>query len=110
MKKIIITTIFTVILDSQVAINEIMSSNSTTFYDSYGDTPDWIELYNNGDADVNLSGYGLSDNMDEPFKWTFPNVTIAPDSYLLILASGKLLNLSLPYFQKNLKIRQEKLK
>ena len=88
MKIIIITIIFTVILNSQVVINEIMSSNSTTFYDSYGDTPDWVELYNNGNADVNLSGYGLSDNMEEPFKWTFPNVTIAPDSYLLILASG----------------------
>ena len=88
MKKIIITIIFTVILNSQVVINEIMSSNSTTFYDSYGDTPDWVELYNNGDAGVNLSGYGLSDNMEEPFKWIFPNVTISPDSYLLILASG----------------------
>ena len=88
MKKLLLIIIFIEISISQVFINEIMSSNSTTFYDSYGDTPDWVELYNNGDADVNLSGYGLSDNMEEPFKWTLPNVTIAPDSYLLILASG----------------------
>ena len=85
MKKIIITIIITVILNSQVVINEIMSSNSTTFYDSYGDTPDWIELYNNSAADVNLYGYGLSDNIEEPFKWTFPNVSIGSDNYLLIL-------------------------
>ena len=99
MKRIIITIIFTVILNSQVVINEIMSSNSTTLYDSFGDTPDWVELYNNSDADINLSGYGLSDDMEEPFKLTFPNITIAPDSYLLILASGNNEQLNIQHWE-----------
>jgi len=45
MRKIIIAMIFIITLNGQVVINEIMSSNSNTIYDEYGNTPDWIELY-----------------------------------------------------------------
>ena len=64
-----------------------MSSNSATIYDEYGNTPDWIELYNN--EDIDLTGYGLSDNIDDPFKWIFPNINLNSERYLLIFASGE---------------------
>ncbi|MBN1481115.1 CotH kinase family protein [candidate division KSB1 bacterium] len=54
-----------------------------------GDYPDWIELYNAGSNSINLAGYGLSDDLADLYKWTFPNVTIAPKAYLLVFASGK---------------------
>jgi len=75
-------------LFAQIHINEIMSSNSNTIYTSDGDTPDWIELYNTNDFIVNLNGYGISDDIEEPFKWVFPNININPNEYLLIFASG----------------------
>ena len=88
MRKIIITMIFILTLNGQVVINEIMSSNSITIYDEYGNTPDWIELYNNG-SEIDLTGYGLSDDINDPFKWVFPSIGLQSESYLLIFASGE---------------------
>ena len=51
--------------------------------------PDWVEIYNPGDASINLDGYGLSDRPDNPYKWIFPVVTLEPEQYLIVYASGK---------------------
>ena len=72
-----------------IIINEVMSANVSILADEDEDYPDWIELYNQENEGVNLNGYGLSDKDSEPFRWIFPDVTIAPDGYLLIFASGK---------------------
>jgi hypothetical protein len=76
---------------TQVVINEIQSSNSTTIPDDDGDYEDWIELYNTDThLVVNLAEYGLSDDPDLPFRWVFPEGTaIVPGGYLLVWASGK---------------------
>ena len=74
---------------SKVVINEVVSLNSTLIKDADDDYSDWIELYNSGDTAVNLAGCGLSDRAGEPFKWTFPEVTIPAGGYLLVFASGK---------------------
>ena len=72
-----------------IAINEAMASNAFTIADEDGDFEDWIELYNYGTTSINLNGYGLSDNYDDPFKWVFPAVVIHPGDFLLVWASGK---------------------
>ncbi|ASB49424.1 CotH kinase family protein [Alkalitalea saponilacus] len=72
-----------------VVINEVMSSNLNTIADEDGDYEDWIELHNRGDEPVNLEGWGLSDDDFNAFKWVFPDVTIGPDEYLMVWASGK---------------------
>ena len=72
-----------------VVINEIMSSNGSTIYDEDGDSPDWIEFYNSGAETVDLNGYGITDNPEEPYKWIFPAIEIQPQNHLLIYASGK---------------------
>lgn len=72
-----------------VAINEIMSSNDVTIADEDGDFEDWVEIYNYGNTAINLSGYGLSDQKDAPFKWVFPSISLEPKQYLLVWASDK---------------------
>ncbi len=73
-----------------VRLNEIMASNASTIADEDGDFEDWIELYNAGSEPVDLSGWGLSDNYDNPFKWSFPqDTTIGAGAHLLVWASGK---------------------
>ncbi len=48
---------------------------------------DWIELANTGSAEVDLGGWSLTDDRDEPRKWTFPSGTVIPaDGHLLVLA------------------------
>ncbi len=81
---------FSSILFSEgLVINEVMSSNGFTVYDEDGDTPDWIELYNSEMVEINLDGYGITDNPTEPYKWIFPAIEIQLQNHLLIYASGK---------------------
>ena len=73
-----------------VRLNEVMSLNASTLADDDGDYESWVELYNYGFDDVDLSGWGLSDDLDNPFRWTFPaDLIMHPGDYLLVWASGK---------------------
>ncbi len=74
---------------SDVVINELQSSNASTLLDEDGDASDWIELLNRGTETVDLAGWGLSDRADNPWKWTFPSIVLAPGQHLLVWASGK---------------------
>lgn len=86
----IVSVFFTLTVFAQdIAVNEVMASNLNTLLDEEGSPSDWIELYNYGTAPVDLAGYGLSDDALVPFKWTFPSVTLQPNSYLLVWASDK---------------------
>lgn len=70
-----------------VVINEAMSDNDEAVADEAGDFDDWIELFNNLDIPIDLSGYGLSDDIDDLGKFTLPTGTlIAENGYLIIWA------------------------
>lgn len=72
-----------------LVINEIMPANATVIPDEDGDFSDWIELYNSGTVPLQLQYYGLSD-VDSTFpKWTFPDMILEPDDFLVVFASGK---------------------
>ena len=77
------------VTNAQVVINEVMASNSTTLTDEDGTYQDWVELYNNGAAAVNLNGFGLTDDPTSPFKWIFPNVSIGAGQYMIVFCSDK---------------------
>lgn len=66
-----------------------MASNKYTYKDNDHESSDYIELYNDYNYDLDLSGYYLSDSEYEIKKWMFPNITIKKNSYLIIYASGK---------------------
>lgn len=86
---IIVSTLLMAKVNAQsIRINEVSPSNSV-YFDEDGDTPDWIELYNFGTQTISINNWGLSDNVLEPDKWTFPNISLAPESYLLLWASSK---------------------
>ena len=70
-------------------INEAMISNRTVYPDETGGFYDWIELFNPGEAGVNLAGYGLSDDETLPFKWKFPDTVIPAGGYLVVFASDR---------------------
>ena len=71
---------------SDIQINELLAINDLTLGDDYGEFDDWIELINHGESPVELDGYYLTDNQNQLTKWPFPftNITIEPDSFLII--------------------------
>ena len=76
-------------LSQTLVINEISSENFSNSFDEDGDSSDWFEVYNYGDNDVQLENWGVSDDLEEPFKWIFPEVEIEADEILVVWASGK---------------------
>ena len=74
-----------------VVINEFLAANVSTngLRDEDGDLEDWIELYNRGGTAVNLGGWSLTDDPEQPDLWVLPAVTLGPGQYLLVFASGK---------------------
>jgi len=74
-----------------VVINEFLAANICTngLRDEDGELQDWIELHNRSTGSVNLNGWAVSDDPDQWDLWTLPAVTLAPDQYLIVFASGK---------------------
>ena len=71
---------------AQITINEVLASNNSINEDpDYGSNADWIELYNAGQTDVDLSGWSVTDNLKKPQKYILPEGTsIKAEGYLLI--------------------------
>ncbi len=76
--------------NAQIVINEFMAANSSAVVDpDYGNTADWIELYNTSSMDIDLSGYYLTDNLSDTTKWMIPATTIIPaNGFLVFWADG----------------------
>ncbi len=72
----------------ELCINEFMPANVASAYDEGGDATDWIELHNPGDAAVDLQGWTISDDPDEPDKHSLDLLSIGREAYLLLWASG----------------------
>lgn len=94
MKNILFTCIILALsigsLQAQLVINEFSASNSGNLIDpDFGNSADWIELFNAGDTPVNINGYSVTDNFNDPLKWKFSgDFIIEPESYLLIWCDG----------------------
>ncbi|MDR1735520.1 MAG: lamin tail domain-containing protein [Oscillospiraceae bacterium] len=70
-------------------ISEYMSKNTGVFPDADGMLYDWAELFNPNDVPVSLVGWSLTDNADNPDKWSFPGgYSIGPGEYLTVYMSG----------------------
>ncbi|MDO4564559.1 MAG: lamin tail domain-containing protein [Clostridia bacterium] len=74
-----------------LVINEVVTSNGESLLDPDYGSPDWIELYNNSDRDIDLESLILTDNAQNPDKTCLlPKVTIAARGYLIIYAGQNL--------------------
>jgi len=73
----------------RIFINEVIAINETIISDELGQFEDFIELYNDEDFPVDLSGMYLSDTPGMPQLWQIPPGTvIASKSFLLIWADN----------------------
>ncbi len=74
---------------SALVITEFMTENLTSYRDEDQDPEDWVEIWNPTPAAVNLAGWSLTRQRDEPGAWVFPSVTLPAGAYLVVFASGK---------------------
>lgn len=72
-----------------LVINEILTKNDNSISSVDGEQYDWIELYNPSLDTVHLKDFSLSDDVNEPQKWSFTEGIIAPQSHLTVFASGE---------------------
>ena len=86
-----VTNSLVVIPPVPVVINECQTFNSTGLVDEFGELEDWVEIHNPTANPVDLSGYYITDRLNNPTKWRVPldagsEAVVAPDGYLLLWA------------------------
>lgn len=78
------------VLAAGPVITEFVASNSSSLEDGFGDDSDWIEIYNDSDAAVDLVGYHLTDKASDLTQWEFPTSTpLNAGEYLVVFASKR---------------------
>lgn len=75
------------------SVSSVMLTNSRGLYINeiyaMGSGPDWVEIRNESDKAVDLSGMGLSDNPAKPRKWQFPEgARLRAKGYAVIALTG----------------------
>ncbi|MBN2474600.1 MAG: lamin tail domain-containing protein [Pirellulales bacterium] len=70
-------------------ISEFMAVNDTVLADADGQYSDWIEIHNPTTSAVNLDGWYLTDDDGDLTKWQLPAMSLDPNDYLVVFASGK---------------------
>lgn len=75
-------------ISGQLYINEFQAYNASAYLEKYwGNFPDWIEIYNSGDHAINLSGYYITDDINDPEKWELPSdMTIYSGGFVILYA------------------------
>lgn len=90
----VLVSLFAVLLSSADAvpvINEVMANNESTLADGQGEFDDWVEIYNSGNAAVDLSGYFLSDDAGDVARWQIPlasGVVVLPGERVVLWLDG----------------------
>ena len=74
-----------------VSINEWMAENTGFLLDpATGKFEDWFELYNPAATPADLSGYYLTDDLNNPFQYKIPaGYVISSNGFLLVWADDK---------------------
>ena len=90
----VLVSLFAVLMSSADAvpvINEVMANNGSTLADGQGEFDDWVEIYNSGNAAVDLSGYFLSDDAGDVARWQIPlasGVVVLPGERVVLWLDG----------------------
>ena len=67
-----VTNSLVVIPPAALVINECLTFNTSGLVDEVGELEDWVEIHNPTSAPVDLSGYYVTDRLNNPTKWRIP--------------------------------------
>lgn len=94
---------------AQVVVNEYSAGNFDDVFFTIGfeeEYDDWVELHNPTGADIDISGYHLSDDPDEPDKWAFPAGAVVPANDHLLVFCSNLDGFDYGYYHTSFKLNQ----
>jgi len=74
---------------ADLLISEFMAVNPGSLLDRYGESSDWIEVFNPTTNTISLAGWSLTDDEQDLTKWSFPATNIAARGFLVVFASGR---------------------
>ena len=84
-----------------------MPINATGLRDAAGDRDPWIELYNDGETPVDVSGLFLTDDPAKLDKWVFPSARVLqPGGFLTVFADNEPLETTPSEFHTNFRLTQ----
>jgi len=92
-----LTTTINGVHKQPLVISEFMAINNSEepldpceILDDFGESSDWIEIYNPMSTNINLDGWYLTDDYNEPTKWQFPaGVSLKSGEFLIVFASER---------------------
>jgi len=70
-------------------ITEIIANNFNGLEDGFTENEDWIEIFNPNGVDISMGTYSLTDDPLLPAKWSFPDIILPKNSYLVVFASER---------------------
>ena len=73
----------------ELVITEVMTSNTSSVVNTFGEYSDWFELYNASQRSISLKGCFITDNADKPYLYECPDITLGAGEYLLFFASDR---------------------
>lgn len=77
------------IMDSDLVINEVVTSNTNSLSVPGLGSPDWVEIYNGSDNDINMKGYILRNSSKPSTYYIFPDIVIQAGEYFVVYACSK---------------------
>lgn len=84
-------------MTDDLQFSELMSANTKYLKGPYGDTCDWLELYNASDRPIQLADYSISDTKNTLGKYPLPERILEPGEYCVILLKEDMTNLRSGY-------------
>ncbi len=76
------------VIEPHVRLNEIMAGKVGGVPNESSAPQEWIELRNDLPQSVDLTGWYLTDDPQNPRQWKMPERRLGPNEFLLILADG----------------------
>jgi hypothetical protein len=93
LRLVLCTLLFAIVCtnttSAQLMVNEVSSRNATMYKEGNKDYEDFIEIFNNTGAAVNLNDYYLSTTRTNPTKWRFFNQTLNAGAYMVVFADNE---------------------
>ena len=85
--------------DGRLFINEFMASNRSLAIDPDDPeaTSDWVEIFNASLFDVDLTGFTITDDLEQPEKAVLGSLVVPAGGHLVLLADGGDGGIHLPF-------------